>query len=182
MATVPELRVGVLAEFDSAEAMVDAARRLRADGWRHVETFAPHDVPEADEALALPRPRLTWLAAAAAVAGAALAYLVQWYTNAVAWPLNAGGRPPHAVPAFIPSSFETMGLFAAVAVVLGLLVALRLPRLGHPVFTVAGFERASVDRYWVAIDARDPRFDPAAGTAALRALRPLRVVWLGGRR
>lgn len=182
MPRVPELRVGVLAEFESPEAMLDAARRLRAEGYRAVETFAPHDVAGADEALALPRPRLALVAAGAAAVGAVLAYLAQWYTNAVAYPLNAGGRPPHAVPAFVPSTFETMGLFAAVAVALGMLVALRLPRLGHPVLEVAGFDRASVDRYWVAIDHRDPRFDPAASTAALEALRPLRVVWLGGRR
>lgn len=181
MARPSELRVGVLAEFDSADAMVDAVRRLRADGWRAVDAFAPWDVGGLDDALALPRPRLTLVAAAAGALGAALAYWVQWYTNAVAYPLNAGGRPPHAVPAFIPSTFETMGLFAAVAVVLALLVALRLPRLGHPLFTVGGFEAASVDRYWVGLDADDPRFDPTSATAALRALQPRRVVWLGGR-
>ena len=182
MARVPELQVGVLAEFDSPAAMLDAARRLRAEGWRAVETFAPYDVAGADDALALPRPRLGRIAVGAALVGAALAYLVQWYTNAVAYPLNAGGRPPHAVPAFVPSAFETMGLFAAVAVVLALLVALRLPRLGHPVLEVQGFDRASADRYWVAIDHRDPRFDPVTSAAALQATSPRRVVWLGGRR
>ena len=174
-----ELRRGLIAEFADAEAMLAAAAHLRSLGYRGVDTFAPFDVAGADERLGLPAPRLGWFAAAAGAGGAATAYLVQWYTNAVAYPLNAGGRPPHAVPAFLPSTFETMGLAAAVVAFLGLLVVLRLPRLWHPVFELAGFDRASVDRYWVGVDSRDSRFDPEATMQALGALRPLRIVWVG---
>lgn len=179
MSSRHEMRHGLLAEFRDAEAMLAAATRLRALGYRDVDTFAPYDVPDVSRRLDLPVPRLGWMAAAAGLAGAAVAYWVQWYTNVVAYPLNAGGRPPHAVPAFLPSAFETMGLAAALATFVGLLLVLRLPRLWHPAFEVAGFDRASTDRYWVGIDSEDPHFHPVDSTAALRELQPLRVVWVG---
>lgn len=175
-----ELHHGVAAEFAAADDLLAAAERLRALGYRDVDAFAPFDVAGVDERLALRPSRLGWFAAGAGAAGAVGAYLIQWYTNVVLYPLNAGGRPPHAVPAFLPGTFETMGLAAAAAAFLGLLLTARLPRLWHPAFEVAGFERASCDRYWVGIDSRDPRFDPARTTRDLRAQRPLRVVWLGG--
>ena len=177
-----EFRAGVLAEFESAEALIGAAYRLREEGYRAIDTFAPYDLEELDEALELRPSRLPWLVFAVAVAGAAFAYWVQWYTNVADYPLNAGGRPAHAVPAFVFSTFEGLVLSGAVAAVLGFLWVARLPRLWHPVFEVDGFERASVDRFWIGIDARDAHFEPARATASLRALAPRRVVWVEGGR
>jgi hypothetical protein len=86
------------------------------------------------------------------VTGAVLGYAVQWYTNVVAYPLDIGGRPMHAAPVVLIATFEGAILGAGLATFIGFLVSVRLPRLWHPLFEVEAFDRASVDRYWLAIE------------------------------
>ena len=165
------------AEFASAPELRDAVTALREKGYRDVETYAPFHVPDTGPAS---RSRLPLVTFAAGVFGAATGYAVQWYTNVRSYPLNIGGRPIHAVPAFLIPTFESAVLCAAVAAFVGALVTLRLPRLWRPEFEIDGFERASIDRYWVAIALRDPRADPALTVRELEALGPLRVVRVEG--
>jgi len=169
------MHAGLLAEFDSAAALIAAARALRARGYRRLDAYTPYPVEGVEEALALPRSPLPRIVFPFALAGAGLAYLVQWAANAWAYPLVAGGRPPHAAPMFVPIAFETCVLAAALAALVALLVLCRLPELWHPVFAVEGFERASIDRFWLGVDAGDPRFDRDATAAELRAAGALRV-------
>lgn len=175
-----ELHAGVFAEFRTAEEMLEAVARLRESGYHQLETYSPYAVPGAEERLGLPRSRLPWLIFAGGIVGALLAYGIQWYANARDYPQNAGGRPPHAVPAFIFIAFEGTVLLAALTAFFGVLAALRLPRPWHPVFEIEGFERASIDRFWVGIDAADPRFDPVDSARRLEALGALRVFLVEG--
>jgi hypothetical protein len=165
------------AEFASAAAMREALTTLREKGYTGLETFSPFDVPGV-ESPDVPRSRLPLVAFGAGLLGAAVSYAVQWYANVRSYPLDIGGRPTHAVPAFLVSTFEGAVLLAAVAVFVGVLVTLRLPKLWRPVFEIDGFERTSVDRYWVAISLRDPRAEPGLTARELEALRPLRIVRL----
>jgi hypothetical protein len=168
----------LFAEFPSADDALDAVRRLRARGYAALELYTPYPLEDADAALGLRRPWLSWVVIASAFVGAAVAYLIQWYANSWSYPLNVGGRPLHPIPAFIPITFETFVLFASFAAFVGVLVTARLFRYWRPEFEIPGFERATVDRYWVAVDARDPRFDRARTGTELLALGPLRVVGL----
>jgi hypothetical protein len=101
-----------------------------------------------------------------ALAGAALAYWIQYWDEAVSYPLNVGGRPFNSWPAFAVSTFEFMLLAAVTAGFLGMLAASGLPRLYHPMFESRAFERASRDRFVICVEATDPNFD----TASIRAL------------
>jgi hypothetical protein len=172
----------VFAEFATPDEMLRALTQLREQGYRALESFSPFPVPGARELIAAPRSRLPLLVFAAGLLGAVGGYAVQWYVNVRSYPLNIGGRPTHAVPAFILPSFEGAVLCAALAAFVGFLVALRLPRPWHPVFEIDRFEHASVDRYWVAVDLRDRRWDRSAHEKLterdLAALRPLRVIRL----
>ena len=85
----------------------------------------------------------------------------------------------HALPAFIPVTFELAILGAGLAAFVGLLIVLRLPQPWHPVFEVDGFERSSIDRFWVAISAEDPRYGAGRSARALEELTPLRVIPVG---
>lgn len=165
----------ILAEFGSAEALIAAATRLRELGYRRLETYSPYPLDGAEAALSLPRPRLPWVVLAGGLLGAALGYAVQSYTNARDYPLNVGGRPLDSVPAWIPITFEIGILAAAITAVLALLVTARLPRLWHPVFEVDGFESVTDDRFWLAVLAGDPRYDPERTRRELEALAPLRI-------
>ncbi len=94
--------------------------------------------------------------------GAVFGYLLQWWCNGKSYPINVGGRPLNSIPAFIPISFESAVLASTLAGFVSMLWFSGLPRLSHPMFSVNGFDRATVDRFWVAVDSRDPRFDELA--------------------
>src|SRR5262245_58418838 len=114
-----ELRSGILAEFDTPEALVTAATVLVDRGYRAIDMFTPYPLHDAEHALGLRRSRIPLAVFPVAVLAAVFGYGVQWYTNAVDFWLNAGGRPAHAPPPFILITFETCILFSATATVIG---------------------------------------------------------------
>jgi ActD protein len=173
------MKQGLLAEFGSAGDLSEALSRLRETGYQKLETYTPFPVPGLERRLALRPSRISLFVFIGGLLGAILGYGIQWYANVWHYPQNIGGRPVHSIPAFIPVTFESAVLGAGLAAFVGLLIVLRLPRPWHPVFEVDGFERASIDRFWLAIDARDPRFGLSRSARALEELRPLRVVPVG---
>jgi len=107
--------------------------------------------------------------------GGSGAYLMQYYAMAMDYPLNIGGRPLHSWPSFIPITFELTVLAAALSAIIGSLLLNGLPRLHHPVFNLKAFERASLDRFFLCIEADDPKFDREATRRFLQNQRPLSV-------
>lgn len=167
---------GVLAEFADADALLAAMRAAHAAGWRDMEAFAPYPVPEAATLLGAREAPVAWIAMGAGLLGAVLAYGTQWWLSVHAYPINVGGRPLHAWPAFLPATTIVAILWSAAAALLGMLLLNRLPRLHHPVFAAPGFGRASEDRFFLLLRATDPRFgDAAAAARELAARDPLRV-------
>jgi hypothetical protein len=164
-----------MAEFGSARELTEAVRAFSARGYTRLETYSP--VPLA-AGIPRKRSRLPVVVFIAGAIGGVLSYLIQWYANAYAYPLDIGGRPAHAIPAFLIPTFEGTVLAASLAAFIGFFVIARLPQPWHPVFEIDGFERATVDRYWLAVDAADPRFAPDRTVRELEALAPLRVVQL----
>ncbi|TMQ18801.1 MAG: DUF3341 domain-containing protein [Deltaproteobacteria bacterium] len=143
----------MMAEFASGPALLDGIRALTACGVSRFDAFTPYEVHGLQELLGVRRSRLTWIALFIGLAFGGGAYLLQWWINVVDYPLNIGGRPYHSAPAFIPITW-------------------------HPVFDIPGFERASIDRFWLAVGAGDAALDRDRDTAALEAVGALRVVWL----
>jgi Protein of unknown function (DUF3341) len=174
-----DIEAGCVAEFATPEELTAAVVALRRLGYRRLDTFTPYAVKPALEALELPYSRVTVFALVAGLCGAAGAYALEWWMNAYDYPINVGGRPPHSGPAFIPITFEMAVLFAGVTAFICALAFARLPRPHHPVFEVEGFESASIDRFWLGIDAADPHFDRARTEAEVAALGPSRIAWPG---
>lgn len=166
---------GYLAEFATAESLLDALGRLRAGGYTHLEWYAPYPVREPQPEGVHVKSVLPRLIFGAGLFGAIASYAIQWYANVWSYPLNIGGRPIHAVPAFIVATFEGTVLCAALAAFFGVLGVMRLPRLWWPEFEVEGFERAAIDRYWVRVSAADPHCRAEATPDDLRAAGALRV-------
>ncbi|HZS37045.1 MAG TPA: DUF3341 domain-containing protein [Polyangia bacterium] len=173
------MRSGLAAEFATADDLMIAVEKLRRLGYRRLDAFTPHPVPGLDEVLELGRSRLNWLIFPLGLGGAALGFFIMWYCNAHSYPINVGGRPPFSIPAFIPITFESGVLASAVSGFVILFVALGLPGLTHPLFKVDGFERASVDRFWLAVDERDERLDLARTPLELRQCGAARVAPFG---
>lgn len=172
----PRHTAGLFAEFDRLEALRHAGEELRALGYSRFELYLPFPDEQSELAGHPRRPLLRWFVLAAGLVGGAAGYLVQWYCNAVDYPINVGGRPLHSAPAFVFITFESTILLAALMTFAALLVSARLGRLWDPVFEVEGFERATTDRFWVELAADDPRFDRLSSRGDLERLQPLRIV------
>lgn len=164
-----------VAEFATERDFVNAVADLRRLGYTQMETYAPYPVHDLDEIVpSFPSP-LPGIVFFAGLAGALLSYWIQWFANAVSYPLNIGGRPAHAGPAFFIPTFEGTVLVASCAAFFGMLALLRLPSPWHPIFEVDAFDDATVDRYWLAIAADDPRASEGGTPDDLQALHPTRV-------
>ncbi len=170
-----EALYGWMAKFGSEEALVEAARRVREAGFERVEAYSPVPVAEVTTVLRRSRSRLPAWVLLGAIAGGSLAYGTQWYANVVDYPLNVGGRALHSWPAFIPITFEMAILGGGVVAFVGALAMGGLPRLEHPVFEMPGFERASVDRFMICIEADDAQFDREETAEFLERLDPLEI-------
>ena len=172
----PRVLHGLMLEYDDPDDLIDAARQLRAAGYAEMDAFTPFPMDELPEILGWGRSRIPRLMFAAAVAGAAGGYLMLWYANVVSYRINVGGRPLDSWPAFLIITFECSMASAILAGAIGMLFRNGLPRPHHPVFDVPGFERSSSDRFFLLIEAADPKFDSEQTRRLADGLCPLRVI------
>lgn len=170
----------LLAEFESPDALARAVYELREQGYRDLDAHTPYSTEPVREAIGRPRSRLPYAVFVGGMLGAGAAYLAQWYLVAYLYPLDVGGRPPHFPLAFVPITFEMGVLAAAFTAFFGVLFAGRLFKLWDPVFEAEGFESSSIDRFWLRMEAVDPRFEPEAAKRLALELGARRVTLVGG--
>ena len=167
---------GLMAEFDTPEALLEAAKRAYAAGYRRMDAYSPFPVEGLATAIGFGRPRLPLIVLIGGLVGGVGGFFMQYYASVISYPLNVGGRPFNSWPAFIPVAFETTILVAAVTAVLGMLALNGLPRPHHPVFNVQRFEHASSDKFFLCIEASDARFEPVQTRQFLQETSPREVV------
>lgn len=163
---------GLLAEFETPGALLAAAKRTHAEGYRKVDAYSPFPIEGLAEAIHVHRNRLPRIVLIGGLVGCFVGFFFQYYAAVIDYPLNVGGRPFNSWPSFIPITFETTILFAAFTAVLAMFALNGLPQPYHPVFNVEPFERASRDRFFLCIQANDPKFDPLTTRAFLESLQP----------
>ena len=149
---------GVMAEFESPTAVVEAARRSYSAGYRRMDAFSPYPIEELTVALGIKHTKLPLIVLIGGILGCLGGYGLCYWVSAIVYPINIGGRPLHSWPAFIPVTFECTILLAAFAAVFGMLALNGLPQPYHPVFNIDAFEMASRNRFFLCIEARDPMF------------------------
>ncbi len=150
---------GLMAEFDDPNALVSAAKRTYAAGYRQIDAFSPYPIEEAWEAIGQHDRRMSLIVLAGGLVGLLTGLALQEWVHQIAYPINIGGKPLNSWPQFIPVMFELTVLFAALSGVIGMLLLNGLPMPYHPVFNVARFERASRDKFFLLVEAADPKFD-----------------------
>ncbi len=166
---------GVAAEFDNADAVLHALNTLSDRGLGRLEAYSPVPIPHAADSLKLRRRHLYPLSAGAALLGALAMFGMCTYATVYDYRFDIGGRPIFSWPSYIVPSVSAGALAGALVVTFVTMVLSRLPRLNHPSFNIPNFTRATQDRFFVAVEARDDAFDADRVEAALAALRPLRV-------
>ncbi len=150
---------GLLAEFETPQALVTAATKVREAGYRRLDAFSPFPIEELAEAIGFRDRRLPLFVLIGGAVGMVAGLGLEYWVAAMAYPLNIGGRPYASWPSFIPVAFETTILFAAFAAVIGMLALNGLPMPYHPVFNAPRFTAASRDRFFLVVEAADPKFD-----------------------
>jgi Protein of unknown function (DUF3341) len=155
----PPAIYGLMAEFDEPSLLVAATHRAYQEGYRRMDAYSPFPIEELHEALGMHHTRLPLIVLIGGLCGCLGGYLLQYWVSAVAYPINVGGKPLHSWPAFIPVTFECTILLASLSAVLGMLALNGLPMPYHPVFNLPRFALASRNRFFLCIEAQDPRFD-----------------------
>lgn len=150
---------GIMAEFDTATELVDAARLVRDAGYVRTDAFSPFPLHEIDEALGIKRSILPFLIFGGGITGLMAGLGLQYFVHVIDWPIIVGGRPHFSLPAFIPPAYELTILFSAFTAVFGMLFMNGLPSPYHPVFNVPRFALATREKFFLIIEATDPNYD-----------------------
>jgi hypothetical protein len=166
---------GLMAEFDSPSAIVAAARRTYEAGYRRINAYSPFPIEELSEAIGFHRDYVALCTLICGILGALGGFMLQYWTAAIDYPINVGGRPLLSLPSFIPVTFECTVLLAAFGAFIGNLLMNSLPQPYHPSFNVPSFTRASQDRFFLCIRSDDPKYNEARTRAFLEGLGAVEV-------
>jgi Protein of unknown function (DUF3341) len=167
-----ERTYGIMAEFDSATALVEAARKTHQAGYRRIDAYSPFPIEGLAEEIGFQHDEVPLVVLIGGLVGGLTGYLMQYWMSAVDYPINVGGKPLHSWPAFIVITFEMTILFAGISAVFGMLALNGLPMPYHPVFNVPRFALASKDRFFLIVFSSDPNYDPAGTRSFLERLEP----------
>ena len=163
---------GLLAEFDSPTALVKAAEATHAAGYVKIDAYSPLPIEGLAEAIGFHHDLVPLVTLIGAIIGGATGYLMQYWINTMAYPLNIGGKPFHSWPSFIVVTFEMTILFGGISAVFGMLALNGLPMPYHPVFNVSRFAMASKDRFFLIVFSSDKKYDDVKTREFLQSLGP----------
>jgi hypothetical protein len=149
---------GLLAEFETPDELLHAARLAREAGYRSMDAYTPFPIHGLSDAMGFRPTRLPLVVLAGGLIGGSGALAMMWFSATVHYPINVAGKPFASWPMFIPITFELAVLTAALFAVFGMLGMNGLPMPYHPIFNAPRFAFASRDRFFLCIEARDPLF------------------------
>ncbi len=164
-----------LAKYDSPHDVLHAAEKVRKAGYTKFDAHTPFPVHGMDAAMGLPDSRVGWIVFFGGLTGISCAYLMMWWMGGVDYPLVVGGKPGFTLPSSVPIMFELMVLFSAFGALFGMLSINKLPRHHHPVFESETFREATDDKFFISIEAEDPKFDLSETKTMLESTHPALV-------
>jgi hypothetical protein len=161
---------GALAEFANPHVLYKACEKVRDAGFEDWDAHTPFPVHGLDDAMGLKPSIMAWICLVCGLSGAAGGFALQVWVSTVAYPMIIAGKPYLSWQAFIPVTFELGIICTALGAVIGMLTLNRLPRLHHPLFNSVRFEAFSDDKFFISIEAKDPKWDEGETTAFLQGL------------
>jgi len=147
-----------MAQYESAADIYHACEQVRDAGFTKWDACTPFPVHGLDDAMGVKRSILPWIVLGGGLTGGIFAMAFMLWVSVVDYPLNIGGKPLASIPAFIPITFELTVLFSVFSTFFGLWFLCRLPQLHHPAFGKKAFERVTDDKFFILIEATDPKF------------------------
>jgi hypothetical protein len=162
----------LMAEFETAGELVAAARRTKEAGFKKFDAYTPFPIHELDDAMDLHDNRVALFTLIGGLIGCIGGFSLASWVEAVALPLNIGGRPLISAPMFIPITFECTVLIGGLTAAISMLLMNGLPSPYHPVFNVERFADASRSKFFLCIESDDPKFDRTATAGFLESLGP----------
>jgi len=169
VAQAPRL-YGLMAQFDEAEQLLNAARRTREAGYTKFEAYSPYAIEHLADEIGNRDDRVPWIVFSCGMLGALGGFGLQVYATVIDYPMNIGGRPDLSWPSYIPITFECGVLAASLGGVVGMLMLNGLPKPYHPVFNAPGFDGATRDKFFICIESEDPKFSESETAAFLKGL------------
>ena len=166
---------GLMAEFETPTDLVHAAKAAYAAGYRDMDAYSPFPIEEASEAIGFHKSAVPLVVLMGGILGGLSGFGLQYWINVIAYPLNIGGKPYDSWPAFIIPTFEMTILFAGLAGVFGMFALNGLPQPYHPVFNVEKFSAVTRDRFFLCVEATDPKFDLVGTQQFMERLQPLSI-------
>ena len=167
---------GIMAEFEDQDSLLAACANARDAGYRKMDAYTPVPIHGLIDALGWDDNSVQKVVFCCALLGMTLGFGLMYYITMIAYPMNVGGRPWFSWPAYVPPTFETTILLSAFGAVFGMIALNGLPSPYHPVFNNPRFIRASSDRFFLCIEAEDPKFDVSGTRKFLEAQHPAEVV------
>jgi hypothetical protein len=182
----PPQLAAVMAEFDSVDAVMRAAETVRDAGFTKWDVHSPFPIHGIDAAMGNRMTVLPWIVLGGGLTGLFGGLFLTWWSNASpietpfmqnlqGYQFLISGKPVWSLAANIPVIFETTVLFSALTAVFGMLILNKLPMFYNPLFKSDRFRRATDDRFFVVIDARDPKFNEERVSSMLGALNPIAI-------
>jgi len=172
--TAPSI-FGLMAEFETPTDLVRACKAAYAEGYREMDAYSPFPIEEASEAIGFHKSAVPLITLIGGILGGTSGFALQYWINVIAYPLNIGGKPYNSWPAFIVPTFEMTILFAGLVGMFGMFALNGLPRPYHPVFHVEQFSKVTRNRFFLCVEATDPKFDLTGTQQFMERLKPLSI-------
>jgi len=164
---------GLLAEYDTPDQLIHASEKVRDAGYEKWDTYSPFPVHGIDAAMGIKMTVLPWIVLCAGLTGLATAITMQWWMNAYDYPWLISGKPTWSIPANVPIMFELTVLFSAITTLVGMLMLNGLPHPAHPLDQVRRFDRVTNDKFFLLIQAADPKFDELDARELIDSTHPV---------
>jgi len=103
---------GFIGFFNDPDVLVNAAGEARSSGLKKLDAYSPYPIHGIEEVMGIKRSWIPKAALTALITGATLGFLLQYWTHSVDWPINVGGKPMFAWPAYVVIIFESAVLCA----------------------------------------------------------------------
>ncbi|MEO1170738.1 MAG: DUF3341 domain-containing protein, partial [Myxococcota bacterium] len=163
---------GYLAEYKNTTQLVDACEKIRDAGYTHWDAYSPFPVHGIDPAMGIKPTILPWMVLGGGLTGCSGGILMQWWMNAIDYPYLISGKPMWSLAANIPVAFELTILLSALTTFFGVLLLNDLPSWFHPLFRSQKFAKVTDDAFFIAIEAKDPRYDETETKLLLESTGP----------